>query len=64
MLGNPAGTGTFRPSRIEISNFWPGRIRIQCCGSGIFIPDPDFNPSRIRTRRPKVGGTVRYEFDS
>jgi hypothetical protein len=18
-----------------------------CCGSGVFIPDPDFNPSRI-----------------
>ncbi len=41
--------GTFRPSQIQFSNFWQGRIRIQCCGSDIFIPDPDFYPSRIRT---------------
>jgi hypothetical protein len=23
------------------------KIIIQCCGSGMFIPDPDFSPSRI-----------------
>jgi hypothetical protein len=39
----------FRPSQIQISNFWPGRVRIQCCGSGIFIPGLDIYPSRIRT---------------
>ncbi len=27
----------------------------QCCGSGIFIPDPDFYPSRIQKRQQKRG---------
>jgi hypothetical protein len=27
----------------------------QCCGSGMFIPDPDFNPSRIQKQEQKRG---------
>ncbi len=30
-----------RPFSVSITNF-------QCCGSGMFIPDPDFYPSRTR----------------
>jgi hypothetical protein len=27
----------------------------QCCGSGMFIPDPDFYPSRIQKQQQKRG---------
>jgi hypothetical protein len=38
----------------------------QCCGSGMFIPDPDFYPSRIpdlgsRIPDPKTGSKERGE---
>ncbi len=32
----------------------------QCCGSGMFIPDPDFSPSRIPD--PKKHGEVKKNF--
>ncbi len=28
--------------------------KIQCCGSGMFIPDPEFYPSRIRQKQQKM----------
>jgi hypothetical protein len=28
---------------------------LQCCGSGMFIPDPDFCPSRIQKQQQKKG---------
>jgi hypothetical protein len=31
----------------------------QCCGSGMFIPDPDFYPSRIPD--PKTAAKARCE---
>ncbi len=31
---------------------WERLRRRQCCGSGMFIPDPDFYPSRIRISDP------------
>jgi hypothetical protein len=30
---------------------------IQCCGSGMFIPDPDFYPSRI----PDLGSRIQKQ---
>jgi hypothetical protein len=32
---------------------------LQCCGSGMFIPDPDFYPSRISD--PKTAAKERGE---
>jgi hypothetical protein len=32
----------------------------QCCGSGMFIPDPDFYPSRIPD--PTTGTKEKWEF--
>ncbi len=35
--------------------------RLQCCGSGMFIPDPDFYPSRIPdpgSRIPDLGSRI------
>ncbi len=32
----------------------------QCCGSGMFIPDPDFYPSRIPKQHQKRG--VKFFF--
>jgi hypothetical protein len=44
----------FKTSILQISRaliqkvFWQRRKDLfQCCGSGMFIPDPDFYPSRI-----------------
>ncbi len=42
------------------------RNRLQCCGSGMFIPDPDFYPSRIpdlvsRIPDPKTATKERGE---
>ena len=31
----------------------------QCCGSGIFIPDPDFYPSRI----PNLGSQIQRQVE-
>jgi hypothetical protein len=36
-----------------------GKPEQQCCGSGMFIPDPDFYPSRIPD--PKTGTKERSE---
>jgi hypothetical protein len=39
----------------------------QCCGSGMFIPDPDFYPSRIQKQEQKRGiekNLVSYLFCS
>jgi hypothetical protein len=36
-----------------------GNTYVQCCGSGIFIPDPDFYPSRIPD--PKTATKERGE---
>ncbi len=51
-----------------ISNISSQRVRPgkQCCGSGMFIPDPDFYPSRIpdpgsRIPDPKTATKVRGE---
>jgi hypothetical protein len=30
-------------------------INFQCCGSGMFIPDPNFHPSRIQKQQQKRG---------
>jgi hypothetical protein len=34
-------------------------VKMQCCGSGMFIPDPDFYPSRIPD--PKTATKERGE---
>jgi hypothetical protein len=31
----------------------------QCCGSGMFIPDPDFYPSRI----PDLGSRIQRQVE-
>ncbi len=38
-----------RNSALKISKF--SDIRTQCCGSGMFVPHPDFYPSRISNPR-------------
>jgi hypothetical protein len=34
---------------------WEGKVVLkQCCGSGMFIPDPEFYPSRIPYPKPAI----------
>jgi hypothetical protein len=40
-------------------HFYKGMCRRQCCGSGMFIPDPDFYPFRIPN--PKTATKERGE---
>jgi hypothetical protein len=39
-------------------------LQNQCCGSGMFIPDPDFHPSRIPdpTTPPKEGEIIFWSY--
>jgi hypothetical protein len=45
---------------IEKKNNEPGfrvHLQSQCCGSGMFIPDPEFYPSRI----PDLGSRIQRQ---
>jgi hypothetical protein len=56
--GTPEALRQVRPSSQKTSG------SLQCCGSGMFIPDPDFYPSRIKTKERGGKNLLSYLFCS
>jgi hypothetical protein len=60
LIFSKGSAGRRKGEKIGQKNEGRGRI-MQCCGSWMFIPDPDFYPSRIPQKQQQKRG-VKKKF--